>query len=447
MSFMLYPEGKDLPKLEVSANKHYLTADGKPFFWLGDTGWLLLSKLNRQETEKYLEDRRQKGFNVIQIMVLHSLSAVTVDGDSALINKNLASPHVKVLGADAVTPKISYWDNLDYVIDLAASKGLYVALVPIWGSNVRSGLVSRKQAESYAQFLALQYKNKTNIIWMNGGDVRGDDSIRIWNSIGTTLKRMAPNHLVTFHPFGRTQSSGWFQKEPWLDFNMFQSGHRTYAQDTSKMDLQYGEDNWKYAQADFKKVPIKPTLDGEPSYEGMPHGLHDTLQPKWTDNDIRRYAYWSVFSGACGFTYGNNSVMQMHKGGSKAGAYGARQTWDQAINAPGAGQMIHLKNLMLKYNFQELVPDQSVLTLPGSRYDHLVALKGKNALLVYTFNGRTISLKKELLKGDNFKVSWYSPRDGSYSASTKIKRTDLKELDPPGEKKDGNDWVLILENI
>lgn len=50
MSFMLYPEGKDLPKLEVSANKHYLT----------------------------------------------------VDGDSALINKNLASPHVKVLEADGV---------------------------------------------------------------------------------------------------------------------------------------------------------------------------------------------------------------------------------------------------------------------------------------------------------------------------------------------------------
>lgn len=33
-------------KLTFSSNGHYLkTQDGKPFFWLGDTGWLLFSKL------------------------------------------------------------------------------------------------------------------------------------------------------------------------------------------------------------------------------------------------------------------------------------------------------------------------------------------------------------------------------------------------------------------
>jgi hypothetical protein len=31
-----------LPLLKVSANKRFFqTAGGKPFFWLGDTGWLL----------------------------------------------------------------------------------------------------------------------------------------------------------------------------------------------------------------------------------------------------------------------------------------------------------------------------------------------------------------------------------------------------------------------
>ena len=110
----------------------------------------------------------------------------------------------------------------------------------------------------------------------------GDDGMQIWNIIGNTLKKEDPGHLVTFHPFGRTQSSTWFHRAPWLDFNMFQSGHRDYAQDTSRIDLQYGEDNWKYARDDYGKIPVKPTLDGEPSYEGIPHGLHDTLQPRWT---------------------------------------------------------------------------------------------------------------------------------------------------------------------
>ena len=165
------------PNITVSANKIFFTTRGKPFFWLADTGWLLLSKLNREETEKYLENRKAKGFNVIQLMVLHSLSAVNINGDSALINRNVATP---LLPFTTNTGKIGYWGNLDFVIDLAAEKGMYLALVPVWGSNVKAGLVTAKQAEVYAEFLAKRYKDKSNIVWLNGGDVRGDDSIQVW---------------------------------------------------------------------------------------------------------------------------------------------------------------------------------------------------------------------------------------------------------------------------
>lgn len=430
------------PKLAVSANHRYLTAGGKPFFWLGDTGWLLFGKLNRKETEKYLNDRQAKGFNVIQVMVLHNLSVVNSEGDSALINKNIAMP--RVASAEAANAKRGYWENLDFVIDLAASKGLYLAMVPVWGPNVRAGLVTAKQAELYATFLAKRYRDKPNIVWMNGGDVRGDDSLRIWNIIGNTLKKFDPDHLVTYHPFGRTQSSKWFHNEAWLDFNMFQSGHRNYAQDTAKADLKYGEDNWRYVISDYHRTPVKPTLDGEPSYEGIPHGLHDTLQPKWTADDLRRYAYWSVFSGACGFTYGNNSVMQMHKKGVKAGGYGARESWEEAINAPGAGQLIHLKNLMLKYHFERMAPDPDVLADPGERYNHLSALKGKDYLLIYTWNGRTIALKRDQLTGYQYSVNWYSPKNGLFLHDGVVSKGEKFEFDPPGETKNGNDWVLIL---
>src|ERR1700753_1988268 len=83
----------ELPRLRVSADKHYLvTEKGDPFFWLGDTGWLLLTHLTREQSEQYLEDRRQKGFNVIQVMVVHGLTDTNVYGDSALAGKNLATP-------------------------------------------------------------------------------------------------------------------------------------------------------------------------------------------------------------------------------------------------------------------------------------------------------------------------------------------------------------------
>jgi len=114
------------------------------------------------------------------------------------------------------------------------------------------------------------------------------------------------------------------------------------------------------------------------------------------------------------------------------------------MNDPGAGQMIFLKILMQQYHFETLVPDQSVLDDPGERYDHLTALKGNDCLLVYTWNGRSIALKPDLLAGNQYSVNWYSPRNGIFMNVGQIKKGEKFEFDPPGEKRNGNDWVLVL---
>ena len=200
--------------LKVSSNHRYFTNEkSEPFFWLGDTGWLLFSKLTQEEAEEYLEDRREKGFDVIQVMVLHTVAAVNVYGDSALVNKNVAHPLVTPGNNFTDKGEYDYWDHVDFIVDLAAKKGLYIAMVPIWGTNVKAGWVSKEDAKSYATWLADRYKNKWNIIWLNGGDIRGTDSLSTWKIIGSTLKKEDPKHLVSFHPFGRTSSSEYFKDE------------------------------------------------------------------------------------------------------------------------------------------------------------------------------------------------------------------------------------------
>src|ERR1044072_2106045 len=58
-------------QLRVSSHQRLLeTSDGKPFFWLGDTAWELFHRLNREEAEMYLKNRADKGFNVVQAVVL-----------------------------------------------------------------------------------------------------------------------------------------------------------------------------------------------------------------------------------------------------------------------------------------------------------------------------------------------------------------------------------------
>lgn len=436
-----------LNKLKISDNGRFIVTDnGDPFFWLGDTGWLLFVKTTREEAEKYLEDRKQKGFNVIQVMMIHNVkSSVNVYGDTALIGNDVATPRITPGNSFSDANQYDFWDHVDYIIDKAAEKGLYMALVPIWGTNVKNGWVSRAQAKAYATFLAQRYKGKKNIIWLNGGDTKGSDSTATWNIIGNTLKANDPNHLVTFHPFGRHTSSLWFHQEPWLDFNMFQSGHRDYVQDTARGELHYGPDNWKFINHDFALQPAKPSLDGEPSYEKIPHGLHDTLQSYWTDNDVRRYAYWSVFAGGCGFTYGHNSVMQFYMPTDKGSAYGAKNYWEEAMNDPGARQMIYLKKLILSKPYLERVSDQSMIAGQGTRYDYQAATRGKDYAFIYTYNARKIKVNLGKISGTKVKASWYSPRDGSYTKAGEFKNSGTAEFDPPGEKKEGNDWVLVLE--
>ena len=434
-----------LQSLKISANKRFFqTADGKPFFWLGDTGWLLFIKCKKEDAIRYLDDRKQKGFNVIQVMLIHDVKlAVNVYGDSSIHNGDVSKP---VLNDEHIVDdlKYGYWDHVDFIINEAAKRGIYMALVPVWGSNVK--YINEAEAKSYATFLANRYKNKSNIIWLNGGDIKGTDGLNVWKTIGKTIRSIDKKHLMTFHPRGRNSSSAWFHNEPWLDFNMFQSGHRSYEQDTSANEtLHYGEDNWKYVNEDYNLKPVKPTFDGEPSYEDIPYGLHKPDEPYWQDFEIRRYAYWSVFAGGCGFTYGHNSVMQFYTPGDSGISFFPKIKWQEGLIAPGAGQMQHMKKLILSRSYYDRLPAQELVIDNGKKYERVLATKGKSYALFYVYNGREFKVAMDKLKFYPSKAGWFNPKSGETKWISEYRNITDKKFDPPGDKENGNDWILILE--
>ncbi len=432
-------------KLSVSANHRFFERDGKPFFWLGDTGWLLFKRLDRGETERYLENRRAKGFNVVQVMVLHTSGDVNAYGSTALIDEDPGRPKVTPGRDPSKEGEYNFWDHVDWVVDRAAEKGIYIGMVAAWGSVARSGKLNEKNVEAYTTFLAERYKDRPNIVWITGGDTQGDRETEVWRTMGRTFQKLDPNHLVTYHPFGRTQSSTWFHAEPWLDFNMFQSGHRRYDQDDTPNPK--GEDNWRYVLEDYAKQPPKPTIDGEPSYEGIPQGLHDPKQPYWVDSDVRRYAYWSVFAGAAGHTYGHNAVMQMHKPDTGDGAFGVRKYWDEAIDDPGAGQMQHVKNLMLSRPYFERVADQDVIAGENrEQYEYVIATRGENYAFVYTYTGRPFRVRMGVMAGERVRAWWFDPRNGSSQEIGVFANEGERQFTPPGQPSPGNDWVLVLDD-
>ncbi len=427
-------------KLKVSENGRYLQHEnGTPFFWMGETGWLLPEKLDRNEASYYLSGCRKAGYNVVQVQTVNGVPAINFYGQYS---------HPDGFNFKDINKKgvYGYWDHMDYIIKKAEQNGIYIGMVCIWGNLVKAGLMSVKEAEAYGKFLAERYKDAPNIIWIMGGDVKGDINPDQWNTMARTIKSIDKNHLMTYHPFGRTSSIYWFHNADWLDFNMFQSGHRRYDQTRGDGDntaeAAVAEDNWRYVEAGLAMKPAKPILDAEPSYEEIPQGLHDPSEPWWKAPDVRRYAYWAVFAGAFGHTYGHNSIMQMVKVANDGG-YGAKKTWYEGMRDPGFNQMQYLKNLMLSFPFFERVPDQSIIAEEnGIRYDRVIATRGNDYMLVYNYTNRPMKLDLSKISGAKKNVWWYSVTDGTLEYAGEFD-SKVQPFHYDGAFGAGNDRVLI----
>jgi hypothetical protein len=223
--------------------------------------------------------------------------------------------------------------------------------------------------------------------------------------------------------------------EAWLDFNFMQNGHCN--------DTPYSE----RVAHDYNLQPIKPVMDGEPLYEDHPICFNAKEKGYSNAADIRRCAYWDLFAGAHGHTYGNHSVWQMY-GPNRKPINGPLNFWDEALDHPGAAQMRHVRALMESRPFLERVPDQSLLaSAPSSGTKHIRATRDEagSYAFVYIPASHTFSVNTGKLGGSRFKAWWYNPRDGKASAAGEFAKTEKKDFTPPNEGEN-LDWILVLDD-
>lgn len=447
-----------LPDLKVAEDhRHLATVDGKAFFLLGDTAWELFHRLTREEAELYLKNRADKGFNTILAVALaeYEFDKPNAYGELPLEKNNPAKP------------RDAYFQHVDWIVNKAESLGLYTAMLPTWGDkwNKKWGkgpeIFTAENAAVYCEWLAKRYKDKP-VVWILGGDrpVENDTQRAIIRAMAAGLKKGdGGKHLITYHPKGGANSSDYWPDEPWLDFHMFQSGHSHRAKANYDMNAK-----------NLALTPLKPTLDGEPCYEDHPVRslMKDKKPTEWFDDyDVRRAAWWSVLSGACGHVYGTHSIWQFHDLEKRRQQTDARTPWQKAIDLPGAAQMGVMKKFLEGLDWTKLRRDDRFIRVDGSKITNenkpLAAAAGDGSFAVIyvprTYRDGVIFNGLDKMGGVPEEMAIDPATGGSLGLVSIIAGTgpayqamppsnlDLTQPDKKTEKRSmvwESDWVLLL---
>jgi hypothetical protein len=413
--------------------------NGQPFFWLGDTAWLLVRR-SPEDAKYYMKNRSSKGFTIIQMMAIrvHHRHPTELHG-RPMPNYAEQTPFTNL---NPVTLNEAYWRHVDFIIETARKHGLTIALATMWGQDAASLFPDPMENNyQYGKLLGERYRSRDNVIWLVTGEYEkinanwkadkqaiSDEQREMLRAVARGLEEgHGGAHLMTIHPVGT--SSDDFHQDAWLDFNM----HQTWGHQGAGV---------KRIRSDYGLMPIKPVLNGEPGYENRPE------QPTSSAWKCRYEGYWSVFSGAFGYTYGADRVWQC--GGE----------WRDALEYEGASDMQHLRYLMESRPFQTLIPDQSMLlSETGDIHrepSYRAALRSKDAscALVYSTMGLPFDVDLSKISGATINAWWYSPRDGLlYNTEFERVQTPFATLHSKGAHTfkppttgQNQDWVLVLDD-
>jgi hypothetical protein len=122
-------QGQQIPTFTTT--EHGLLCNNRPFFWLGDTAWLLM-RMNPDDVRFYLNDRAAKHFNVIQMMAIRTDFANKRPTDRLVPNY---AGEIPFRSLDPVALNETYWRHIDFIIDAAREKNLTVAIATMWGTR------------------------------------------------------------------------------------------------------------------------------------------------------------------------------------------------------------------------------------------------------------------------------------------------------------------------
>jgi len=432
--------------LKTSADGRYFTyADGTPFFYLGDTHWILpherFSTSNAPGVAsqfKYVVDKRvSQGFTVYQsepIWQPHGGGTHAGADEEALANLSDGFS-----GAD-----LAGFHNLDRKFQYIADQGLVHANAQItWAHDPAdySSVYTNAYMSRLAKYWVARY-GAYPVIWTIAQEIDKNmygkydgTTIEKWYAVGQTIE----DHDAYDHPLlphmehtgTAVAFNSWWKSKPYHDGWAVQWQGDMTGMSTAK-------DFWYHAAT-------KPAVLYEPAYDGF-----------WTDNRGALAGAYKAFQyGMYGYGYGAAGVWNdIYSKSGEPDDFGtgyempARYVWwYDGANYPTGDQLTYFRDFYTSLEWWKLIPrfDDGAWASFGDAARSLLSSDGNHTYVVFFFNGtQSTGTLKQMDGAYLYKARWFNPRTGAYSLISDTVQSVSGQWSIPS-KPDANDWVLLVE--
>lgn len=434
--------------LRVSENGRYFTyADGTPFFYLGDTHWILShERFDRSNAPgvasqfKYTVDKRVKqGFTVFQSEASFQAVSAGIRIHQEAIPDEEADADLKDGFTSADLPGFA---NLDRKFKYIADQGLVHANAEIcWvGDPADFPVFTEAYMARLARYWVARY-GAYPVIWTIAQEVDKNyygkyDSTTInkWFTVGQTIANTDAYHQPVMPHMENTDHTtahnSWWSTQPY---------HNGWA-------VQWQGELTEKAVAEgfWKAAPSKPAVLYESAYDGF-----------WTDSRGALAAAYKAFQyGMYGYGYGANGIWNdIYSKPGEPADFGTNYNmpehyswWRQGADLPTGDQLAFFKNFYTSLEWWKLVPrfnDSAWGDFLNASQAFLSSDGNKTYVVFFTGSAATPATLKQMDDASTYAARWFNPRNGEYQEIGTVtpKRNQWSIPDRPSAE----DWVLLLK--
>jgi hypothetical protein len=422
--------------LKLSPNGRYLIdQDNSPFLIKEISAWGLIQALSEADEAAFIDSAKKKQFNTLMV------SIISFDTRFAGNPPDWQGIPPFSTKWDFSTFNLEYFNHVDRFIAMARNRGILVLLVPCylgykgdgnqgWWDELLHPNNNPAKSLAYGQFLGKRYKDQTNIIWVAGGDNKGDQPLfDHMNNIINGIKESDRLHLWTGH-FESAQGTNWSTGNALYAEHMDIDGLYDFTESSLGIDSpQYKTELNQYSRG-------KMIFQLDQSYEhDIPHGP-DNENPQW----IRRKNYEGLLSGCAGTSFcpglPDNTCYTF-------------TNWRPLMNTKGMKEVLYCFNFFVSRPWYQLIPDSGTTLISGGRgsfksLDYVCSAisSDSSCMIAYLPVGHRITVQLTRLSGKLVRAWWFNPSSGMSILIGTFLPTGPKDFVPATN----TDWLLVIDN-